>query len=69
MISVAGKANLISGFRSVASGPTIMHLQFADDTIIFYDEKEEKIKNVVVILRCFEAILGLKVSFFSKASS
>ena len=63
MTFVAGEANLITGFKLAVNGPTITHLQFVDDTIIFCDAKEEQIKNVVAILRCFEVVLGLKVIF------
>ena len=63
MISAAGEANLIFGFRLAANGATITHLQFSDNTIIFCDAKEDQIKNIVAILRCFEAISRLKVIF------
>ena len=64
MIFVASEANLITSFKPAVNGPIITHLQFADNTIIFCDAKEEQIKNVVAILRCFEAVSGLKVIFF-----
>lgn len=63
MISVAGEANLINGFRPVINGPTVSHLKFVDDTNFFFAAKEQQIKNVVAILECFEAVSDLKVNF------
>ena len=69
MITTAGEANLLSGFKPAASAPTITHLQFADDTLLFCEPQEDQIKNIIAILRCYEAIsgLGLKVNFFKSA--
>lgn len=62
MLLVAGEPNLISGFLPAASVPMVTRLQFADDTIIFCVAEKEQVKNAVAILRCFEAISGLKVN-------
>ena len=69
MILAAGEANLISDFKPATNGLTITHLQFVDDTLTFCVAKEDQIKNVVAILRCFKVVsaLGLKVSFFKSA--
>ncbi|XP_015963934.1 uncharacterized protein LOC107487752 [Arachis duranensis] len=41
----------------------LSHLQFADDTILFYPPEEETIKNYRRLLRCFKLIvLGCKVA-------
>lgn len=40
------------------------HLQFADDTLLFCYAKVEQVWNMKAILLCFEAVFGLKVSFF-----
>lgn len=64
MISKAREANLIKGFKLSASGPTITHLQIADDTLIFCPAETDQVKNVIVVLRCFEAVSGQKVNFF-----
>ena len=44
--------------------PTINHLQFADDTLLFCDAKVDQLLNVKAILLCFGAVSGLKVNFF-----
>lgn len=64
MFSKALEANLISGFRPSLGGPLVTHLHFADDTIIFFEAKKEEIRNVKVIMHCFEVVLGLRVNFF-----
>lgn len=46
----------------------VPHLQFADDTLIFYEVKEGQVRNMKTTLLCFEAVLGLKVNFFKKAN-
>ena len=56
--------NLIRGFKVARSAPSISHLQFADDTLIFREANEDQIKNGKAILFCFEAVSGLKISFF-----
>lgn len=35
MITIVGEANLINGFKSAASAPTITRLQFAVETLLF----------------------------------
>ncbi|KAK3199202.1 hypothetical protein Dsin_022617 [Dipteronia sinensis] len=44
-------------------GVHICHLQFADDTILFLDPKLEYLLNAKRILRCFELVSGLKITF------
>lgn len=69
MIDIAGEASLIDGFKPALTVPRITHLQFADDTIIFCGAEEEQVKNVVAILRCFEAISGLKVNLAKSSAT
>ncbi|XP_028064151.1 uncharacterized protein LOC114267310 [Camellia sinensis] len=38
-------------------------LQFADDTIIFYQADWGKVVNIKRLLRCFKLISGLKINF------
>lgn len=64
MLFRAVEAKLISGVRVASNGPTVSHLQFADDTVIFCDANEEEVRNAKAIIWCFEAMSGLKVNFF-----
>lgn len=48
-------ANLIPG--------GISHIQYADDTIIMVDGSEKSIRNLKLILYCFEWLSGLKINF------
>lgn len=62
--SRAAAANLISGLKPAIGVPSVTHIQFADDTIIFCDANEHQVKNVKIIMLCFEAVPDLKVNFF-----
>lgn len=42
--------------------PTMNHLQFADNTLLCFDTKEDNVKIVIAILRCFNAVLGLRLA-------
>lgn len=63
MTEVAVRANLIRGFSPVPLAHTVSHLQFIDDTIIFCEAHDNQIKNVKVVLWCFEGVSGLNVNF------
>ena len=63
MAAQAEKQNLIRGFRVTRTAP-ISHLQFVDNTLVFFEANEDQIKNVKAILICFEAVSGLKINFF-----
>lgn len=43
------EVNLISSFRAALGAPSVCHLQFVDDTIIFCEASEEQVKNVKAI--------------------
>ena len=68
-------SNFLSWLKSAGGGvgvnvarntPSIKHLQFADETLIFCGENEEQIKNVKATLLFFEVVSGLKVNFKSE---
>lgn len=41
----------------------VSHLQFADDTMIFYDADMNYLGYSRCILRCFETVSGLNINF------
>ncbi|XP_015972101.1 uncharacterized protein LOC107495467 [Arachis duranensis] len=41
----------------------LSHLQFADDTILFYPQEEETVRNYNRLLRCFEMMFSLSINF------
>lgn len=41
----------------------ISHVQYADDTVIMIDTSEQSVRNLKLILYCFEWLTGLKINF------
>lgn len=41
----------------------VTHIQYTDDTVIMIDGSEESIRNLKLILYCFEWLSGLKINF------
>ena len=41
----------------------ISHIQYADDTVIMIDGSDKSIRNLKLILYCFEWLSGLKINF------
>jgi hypothetical protein len=41
----------------------ISHIQYADDTVIMLDGSDNSIRNLKLILYCFEWLSGLKINF------
>ncbi|MGV7989028.1 hypothetical protein PJP10_32165, partial [Mycobacterium kansasii] len=40
----------------------ISHIQYADDTLLFCEADWDKVGNLRRVIRCFEAVSGLKVN-------
>ncbi|KAK3217730.1 hypothetical protein Dsin_011700 [Dipteronia sinensis] len=59
----AYELNMIKGITFCEDAVHISHLQFADDTILFLEPREEFMSNAKRILRCFELASGLKINF------
>ena len=58
------KARDLNLFKDkVFGGNQITHLQFADDTLLFLDAKEESMVNVRRVWRCFKIRSSLKINF------
>ncbi|XP_028119693.1 uncharacterized protein LOC114317183 [Camellia sinensis] len=55
--------DFFKGVSVGANGLNVSHLQFADDTVIFCEAKWSEIFTIKTILRCFEVISGLRISF------
>lgn len=62
------KMRFILGFRVGSGEVTISHLQFADDTMIFCDADVRQLGYLKCLLRCFEAVLGLKINLAKSES-
>ncbi|KAL4187907.1 hypothetical protein AMTRI_Chr09g41430 [Amborella trichopoda] len=56
-------AGLLTDFQVSLHGPTISHLQYTYDTLIFCDPSEEKMQNLSTFVLCCQLALGLKVNF------
>jgi len=63
MMSQAMGKNLFRGFPVGLNKVEISILQYADDTIFFGEAFMENVRVIKAILRTFELILGLKISF------
>ena len=44
----------------------VSHLLFADDTILFCDASREQILSIRLVLTCFQAFTGLKLSLLGR---
>ncbi|CAM8945360.1 unnamed protein product [Rhodiola kirilowii] len=53
---------LIKGIRVCRGAPTITHLMFADDCLIFLKARKESLDQVMHILQKYEAVAGQKVN-------
>jgi hypothetical protein len=65
MLCRTEEAGLIRGFqagKSPATGISVSHLFFADDTIVFCDAEPEQLLHLRMVLTCFEAVTGLGVN-------
>jgi hypothetical protein len=63
MLIKAANNNLITGlFRSFCPAG-IISMQYADDTLLFVENKMESVKNLKWILSCFEQLFGMRINF------
>ncbi|GAU23391.1 hypothetical protein TSUD_334390 [Trifolium subterraneum] len=60
----AGDLDLFKGFTIRRGGPTISHLQYADDTLCIGEASVENLWTLKAILRGFELASGLRVNFW-----
>ena len=59
----AAKQNLISGLMLQVVDGGIISLQYADDTLLFLENKLEKANNLKWLLICFEQMSGMKINY------
>ncbi|GLU09187.1 hypothetical protein SLE2022_260600 [Rubroshorea leprosula] len=67
LISKATEEGLFKGVSVGESELNITHLQFADDSILFYEASAKNVWMIKCILRSFELLSGLKVNFHKSA--
>lgn len=48
-------------------GPSVSHLQYANDTLLFCNTNDDQVKNMVAILTCFEVVSGLNINLSKSA--
>jgi hypothetical protein len=63
----AEELGMFKGFKIRNYGPTISHLQYADDTLCIGEATVENIWTLKAILRGFERASGLKVNFWKSS--
>ncbi|XP_072087269.1 uncharacterized protein [Arachis hypogaea] len=63
MIGEAVRNGRISPLLVGRDNIELSHLQFDDDTILFFPPEEETLKNYKRLLRCFEMMSGLSINF------
>ncbi|KAL4194829.1 hypothetical protein AMTRI_Chr05g70420 [Amborella trichopoda] len=67
MLSNVVNRGHFSGISVSSGGPSVSHLQYVDDTLIFVEARKENIVNIGRFLNYCELAVGLKVNF-SKTS-
>jgi hypothetical protein len=63
MLFRASEAGIIQGVVPNLIDGGLTHLQYADDTVIFLSFSFENLRNLRIILNCFEALSGTKINF------
>lgn len=62
IIDKAADIGLFSGFSVKPGSPPISHLHYADDSVFFINPSWEELCNLMSILKCIEAVSGLRVN-------
>lgn len=66
LLTRAHQLGLFKGANVGSNRMSVLHLQFADDTIIFCEADLEEIFSIKRVLRCFEVMSGLKINFYKR---
>lgn len=64
LLEKAIRKNIFEGVRYNSHKNVIIHLQFADDTILFIKNDLHPVTGIKRVLQCFELLSGLKINFF-----
>jgi hypothetical protein len=67
VMSKAKDLGLFKGFSITNGGPSISHLQYADDTICIGEASVTNLWSLKAILRGFERASGLRVNFWKSS--
>lgn len=67
LLNEAVKENLIHGFKASNNGPSISHMLFADDSLLFCQAKEEECQQVLKLLDTYAQASGQHVNFQKSA--
>lgn len=67
MLDRAVAVGMLEGFQVNSGSMSVSHLQFADDSLILCPNSQRQIRYLRFILRCFEAVIGLRVNFGKSA--
>lgn len=67
MVDRAVEVGMLEAFQVGLGNMAVSHLQFADDTLFLCANSQRQIRYLHCILRCFEAMTGLKVNFGKSA--
>lgn len=62
LLGRAADARMFKGFCLGQGEVMVSHLQFVDDTIIFYDNSQRQIRLLRCVVRCFEVVSGLRLN-------
>lgn len=63
MLTTAANKGHIAGVLTDLILGGVTHIQYADDTVIMVEADEKYIRNLKLILYCFEWLTGLKINF------
>lgn len=62
MITQACDSGTLHGINLAVSAPTLTHLFFADDTILFTKDNTEDVHQIIKILNTFTSASGQKIN-------
>ena len=63
LLSESSRVGLIDGIEVAPGLEPITHLQYADDTILFFRDNVKSVRGIKTVLLLFQVISGLKINF------